>query len=219
MDNRTREKLLHAARIRMRLLEGRHSGLPAGADWMAALEEGRIASDRLEAEMVRQEMHRVRVLAESLRIDRDAARAEARSAQAPAPVAGAKKKATSHRYPERKCSHCGKAFWPEYFHSAYCSDICRRAADRARRAGKKDKPDAVPPAPVPAVTADAVTDDGMHYCERMRLRMRSPLPCGKRMECFSGTRCERCPEDVPPVRPPVFSDSWGIGRGLPAGDM
>lgn len=200
MDNRTREKLLHAARIRMRLLEGRHSGLPAGADWMAALEEGRIASDRLEAEMVRQEMHRVRVLAESLRIDRDAARAEARSAQAPAPVAGAKKKATSHRFPERKCCHCGKSFWPEYFHSAYCSDICKRAAERARREAKAQV-------------------DAMHYCERMSLRTLSPLPCGKRVECFGEPRCERCPEDARAVLPPVVSDSWGIGCGLPAGDM
>ena len=201
MDERTKERLLKAARIRMHLLEGRDGRLPDGMDVLTALEEGRAAADRLDAELVRRELQRAAVLAESLRMDRDAARAELERLKAEATAAPAiKKTSSSHRYPERACCHCGKSFWPEYFHSAYCSDICKRAAERARREAKAQV-------------------DAMHYCERMSLRTLSPLPCGKRVECFGEPRCERCPEDARAVLPPVVSDSWGIGRGLPAGDM
>jgi len=209
MDERTKEKLLKAARIRMRLLEGRHSGLPAGADWMAALEEGRIASDRLEAEMVRQELHRVRVLAESLRMDRDAARAEARRAQEQAKA--------SLQIP---CAHCGKPFTPRNALHAYCSKECTRSAKRERAAARAASS---APAPTPVVSGGAVTDGGVHVCERMSLRTLSPLPCGTRVECFGEHRCGHCPEDASPVLPEVSCippvERWGIGRSVPAGDM
>lgn len=197
MDERTKEKLLKAARIRMRLLEGRASGLPYGADWMRALEEGRIAADRLEAEMVRQELHRVKELAESLRMDRDAARAliAERDALRATVTVTAKPASLEDDTPpqaivEGICAHCGRRFVPHQWQQTYCSRACRTATHRAKQAARRAVATPLLPAPL------------MHYCERMSLRQLSPLPCGKRMECFGEPRCERCPEEAAPVLPP-----------------
>lgn len=39
----------------------------------------------------------------------------------------------------------------------------------------------------------------IYECERMRLKQSTPLPCGKRVECFKPKRCEKAPQDAPEV--------------------
>lgn len=108
----------------------------------------------------------------ALSAERDTLRAEVERLKAGVNAEAApeqEKAPTTHRYPERKCCHCGKPFWPERPNSAYCSDICRNAAERERRYR------------------------GMHVCDRLHLRQLSALPCGDRPECWKEPPCDRIP--------------------------
>lgn len=69
----------------------------------------------------------------------------------------------------------------------------------------------------------------LNYCERMHVRQSSPLPCGDRHECWEEPPCQHIPEGAIPVtlkgHPDIChplannADAWGIGRGVPVGDM
>lgn len=68
----------------------------------------------------------------------------------------------------------------------------------------------------------------LNECTRMNLKTLAPLPCGDRPECWKEPPCDRIPDGATPVRTfkasPVVAhttvnEDWGIGRGVPAGDM
>ena len=224
MDERTREKYLRAARIMLHAFEGHRSRLPQSAHLATVVVEGLKAAQALGIEAVtrelRCELEQARALEAALTVQTDTATQETPK-QAVKPETPKKPASKAHRYPERKCCHCGKDFWPEYYNSAYCSDVCRRAAHRAKYSARAA---ATPSLPAPAEALP------QNHCDRLHVTTMQPLPCGKREECFGENPCQFVPDRKQrasgsqwtkpiPIPSPLVREAFGIGCGLPAGDM
>ena len=149
MDIRTKKRHLLACRVMLHIFEG-HQGVRKLGSIQALVCDGLVAAQALgmdailheqvaERTLIEAKLHEARVLAESLRIDRDAARAEAQRAKEPASV-------------EVPCVQCGKPFRTAYRNAAYCSHECRLASRRAKAAARDAaKAPAKVVAPEPAV--------------------------------------------------------------------
>ena len=99
---------------------------------------------------------------------------------------------------QKPCKNCGKLFTPKYPWAVYCCKDCARAFKNKQVSALNKQKSATPTQPLPQ---DII--DKMNYCERLKLKSMSPLPCGTRYECEG---CEMCPEGATPI--PRFNSDY-----------
>lgn len=214
MEERTREKYLKAARIMLHVFEGHRSRLPQSAHLATVVADGMKAAQALGIEVVTRE----------LMAERDGLKAQLAQMQ---PLVES-----------RNCAFCGKKFYPKAHNGLYCSQACkyeaRKAKERAliKQSGeivKKPQDDELKEQIQPEIISKPAIIKTNH-CDRLHVTTMQPLPCGKREECFGENPCQFVPDRKQrasgsqwtkpiPVPSPLVREAFGIGCGLPAGDM
>ena len=202
MDERTREKYLRACRVMVHLLEGHSAPVPRHISRTTLCMDGLRAAHELVRVFLTRESE-----SEAVRIQ-----AKIKKMKATTVTPEAKKPVNT-----ALCEHCHRPYRQVMPWQKYCSESCSRQA-RRERAEKR------------AAAAAAVEPTLLNHCDRLHVTTMQPLPCGKREECFGENPCQFVPDRKQrasgsqwtkpiPVPSPLVREAFGIGCGLPAGDM
>ena len=113
-------------------------------------------------------------------------------------------------YGQRPCIICGTLFDVNHAAQICCSDACRKVRRKAKNAEAKRRSRKEVKDLIISLTAEVELLKAenellrqqvsgpvpTHVCERMRIKTTTLLPCGRRQQCWSPSKCERVPEGL-----------------------